>query len=337
MQKGPLRWWNGEKIAWKDYYGPVVHINLRQNQVRWLRQAVLPSDMLLRICRKHMSRFLISSRSSLSQRSTVLPRADAHWFWCTGRKKGETENKWKRESFSDRAQGFKEIKKITQLKLQRWEMSNIFLVGEEKKKHICCSSSVLWDSNINCRFEETHLQHLRTEKEEWKRLRGQLNLRIGESTHTHTHTHTPWCGTLRGEKCWGGTLGRLYRYLQTTEGCMFWSLNWNSLNYYKSPICWILYNCNQKSLVDTKVKQNTCIGMFSSWFPSTLWPAACLSLSLSCGRSGRGTERREKSTVTRLVARVRGGTRSSGSRGRGGTLTECLLVNLSLLCREVTE
>lgn len=34
--------------------------------------------------------------------------------------------------------------------------------------------------------------------------------------------------------------------------------------------------------------------------------------------------------VTRLVARFRGGTRPPGSRGRGGTLTECLLGNLSL-------
>lgn len=45
------------------------------------RQPVLPSDMLLRMCRKHMRRFLISSLSSLSQRSTALPSADAHWFW----------------------------------------------------------------------------------------------------------------------------------------------------------------------------------------------------------------------------------------------------------------
>lgn len=37
--------------------------------------------MLLRMCRKHMRRFLISSLSSLSQRSTALPSADAHWFW----------------------------------------------------------------------------------------------------------------------------------------------------------------------------------------------------------------------------------------------------------------
>lgn len=56
------------------YYRPLAWLHR-------LRQAVLPSDMLLRMCRKHMRRFLISSRSSLSQRSTVLPSADAHWFW----------------------------------------------------------------------------------------------------------------------------------------------------------------------------------------------------------------------------------------------------------------
>lgn len=52
-----------------------------RREVQGLRQALLPSDMLFRMCRKHMRRFLISSRSSLSQRVTVLPRADAHWFW----------------------------------------------------------------------------------------------------------------------------------------------------------------------------------------------------------------------------------------------------------------
>lgn len=38
--------------------------------------------------------------------------------------------------------------------------------------------------------------------------------------------------------------------------------------------------------------------------------------------------------VTRWVMRLGG---SSGTRGRGGTLTVCLLVNVSFWCREVIE
>lgn len=58
-----------------------------------LCEAVLPSDMLLRMCRKHMSRFLISSLSSLSQRSTALPCAEAHWFWRRERERADKGKK----------------------------------------------------------------------------------------------------------------------------------------------------------------------------------------------------------------------------------------------------
>lgn len=81
MQTGPLGWGDGGEslykgLLWSGFsYQQCVTIKHSGSDRR-----VLPSDMLLRMCRKHMSRFLISSRSSLSQRSTVLPRADAHWF-----------------------------------------------------------------------------------------------------------------------------------------------------------------------------------------------------------------------------------------------------------------
>lgn len=182
------------------------------------RQAVLPSDMLLRICRKHMSRFLISSRSSLSQRSTVLPRADAHWFWYTkeGRGGSKVQESWdkrrrrKRRGFSYQHHPAesqtectlqREKKNIPLPKLQ--EMRNVKCfprIGgggcrESKYKHICCSSFVLWDSNNHCRFEENTflvtLQHLR-----------KYTMRSAQPSVKSTHTHTPWCGTLRREECW---------------------------------------------------------------------------------------------------------------------------------------
>lgn len=53
------------------------------------------------------------------------------------------------------------------------------------KKHICCSSTVLWDSNINCRLEETHKVIFKATGEiKWKRLGGQLIVCTGNSTQT---------------------------------------------------------------------------------------------------------------------------------------------------------
>lgn len=80
-------------------------------------------------------------------------------------------------------------------------------------------------------------------------------------------------------------------------------------------------------------KQSTCMGVFSPRVRS----AAALLFSPSSCRSGSGTESREKSTVTRFAARLAGSTPSSWSRRRGGTLTECLLVNLSLRCVVVDQ
>lgn len=48
---------------------------------RW--SELLPSDMLLSTCKKHMRRLLISAWSNLSHRRRVLPRAEADWFCGT--------------------------------------------------------------------------------------------------------------------------------------------------------------------------------------------------------------------------------------------------------------
>lgn len=164
--------------------------------------------MLLRRCRKHMSRFRISSRSSLSQRSTVLPSADTHWFWSA-------------------------------------------TTGREKHDY--------W-AGINLSFEETEHDTATSQNQRRKRLEpGYCSCRVlRASIEVH--------------------------------------------------------------------KQSTCMGVFSPWVRS-----AAARLFSSC-RSGRGTDSREKSTVTRFAARLAGSTPSSWSRRRGGTLTECLLVNLSLRC-----
>lgn len=141
--------------------------------------------MLLRICRKHMSRFLISSRSSLSHRNTVLPRADEHWF-CEKSKAAESCDKRKRRR-NQREKALVisiiQAESQTECKLQR-EKENISLpktsrdekcqvfsweggekCSESKHKHICCRGSVLWDSNNHCRSEGNTfivtLQHLR--------------------------------------------------------------------------------------------------------------------------------------------------------------------------------
>ncbi len=212
-----------------------------------------------------------------------------------------------------------------------------------------CSSSVLWDSSIYYWTEETHLQFLYSIwSKEWKRLRGRLKLSTGKSTHT------PWHGTLRG-RMFGGTLGGFWT--DCTDVCklqtnaLVSNLEFTDTRSTKNIRCCFtqsLQTLNLQNSVQlwpkfsgeglTKVKQNTCMGMCSSG--CALRPAACLSLSLSasCSGSGRGTDSREKSMVTRLVALFTGGSRSSESRGRGGTLTECLLVNLSFWWGwEVTE
>lgn len=49
------------------------------------RRNYLPSDMLLKIWRKHMSRLLISAWSSLSYRTTELPKVLLCWFWKANR------------------------------------------------------------------------------------------------------------------------------------------------------------------------------------------------------------------------------------------------------------
>lgn len=156
---------------------------------------VLPSDMLLRIWRKHMSRFLISSRSSLSQRSTVLPRADAHWFWCPG--------KDREQSFSYRAHAEK-----SNLQRDKESHSNNpnFRDGAHKSQK-SCSSPVLWDSNINCRFEEIRLQlHYSIWGPKLKRLWCQHTICIGKK-----HTHSLMWDTQK-RRMLGGTLGGFWLY-----------------------------------------------------------------------------------------------------------------------------
>ena len=54
------------------------------------KMVVLPSDMLLSTCKKHMRRLLISAWSSLSHRSRGLPRVEGAWFWGTD-KDGQTQ------------------------------------------------------------------------------------------------------------------------------------------------------------------------------------------------------------------------------------------------------
>ena len=132
-------------------------------------------------------------------------------------------------------------------------------------------------------------------------------------------------------RMWGGHTGRvldiLDRCVQTAEYVLVSEEKHSLLNS-------VQFQPKVSSGEVRTVKLNTWIGRLSSWFPSV----DCLTLSLSCSRSSRGTVRREKSMVTRLVAELSGGARCSGSRGRGGTLTECLRVNLSLWWSlEVTE
>lgn len=77
-----------------------------------------------------MRRFLISSRSSLSQRSTVLPRADAHWFW----KQTREETKVIGCHTAERQRTFKEIKNVTQTaQTSEMKISSAFLQGEEEE------------------------------------------------------------------------------------------------------------------------------------------------------------------------------------------------------------
>ena len=159
----------------------------------------------------------------------------------------------------------------------------------------------------------------------------------GRGQEVSTHTHSLMWDTRR--KNVGRNLGRILDVLYRFEQRFL------SLNLTLKAKLWFRESLKISHMLDsvqlqpkvsvgelTKVKQNTCMSKFSSWFSSTLWSAACLSLSLSlsCRRWHKGTDSSEKSMVTRLVARFTGGSWSSGSRGRGGTLTECLLINLSL-------
>lgn len=135
-------------------------------------------------------------------------------------------------------------------------------------------------------------------------------------------------------KMLGGTLGGFGCIVQISTNRRRLHICFQMYLVFEIPqvqVCWNLYNFRQKFGEWWSREQNTCIGMFSSWLASSpssppVWLAAGLSWSLSL--SGSGTERREKSIVTRLVTRFRGGARPSGSEGRGGMLTECLLVNL---------
>lgn len=72
---GQLVFWVLWKCEWTQCF------SLRK--IKPMESVILPSDMLLSTCKKHMRRLLISAWSSLSHRSRVLPRVEASWFWGT--------------------------------------------------------------------------------------------------------------------------------------------------------------------------------------------------------------------------------------------------------------
>lgn len=77
----------------------------------------------------------------------------------------------------------------------------------------------------------------------------------------------------------------------------------------------------------TELEENTCPGPFSTSLSSSwsIWP-----VRPAAGLSGSAaTERKEKSTVARLLARFRGGARFLGSDRRGGSSSECLRASFS--------
>lgn len=188
---------------------------------------------------------------------------------------------------------FKKIKNITQkASFKRWELSRL-RTQEWKEAHLLCGGSALWDKDIDGRLEET-----------------QRSITAPEERGQKQHTRFRMSSTQETGCCKSSDI--LYRLMLLYDHMWF-------------------YRCFLYNYPNPQVKVNTCIGMFSS---STLQLPAGLSLSrsLSCRTSERGTDRMEKSTVTRLVARFTDGTRPSAFKGRGGTLTECRLVN----CWEVS-
>lgn len=209
--------------------------------------------------------FVAAQHSAAQSRRTLV---------LTQRKEAQRdgEKKWERKSAGYQTPALQKKSKLQRDKEHhsvrpnfRDEKCKVFsLEGKStqawKKSNSCRSSSVLWDSNINWRFEEIHLRlHYSIRGNEWRRLRGQFNLCIRNSTHT-----LPRVGHA-AEETVGRILDILYRYVQTTEFSLFRSLQWNLQRQQASNLVYwnklqfaglLLYNSGQKLLEERSQRSN---------------------------------------------------------------------------------